>query len=148
MSDITENYIAKTADRRIQAQAALDHIQSGAILIDVRNDKRRAEFGLLEGAKLLTKDEAVAAIESNAIGREASTQPVVLFCSSEKGTAQALLALKEAGVENVYDVAGGFQALADKGISVKSFSQSGRGALSSTEDNPPLRSAPKPPATS
>lgn len=121
MSDTADTYIAETEDRRIEAKAALAHVQSGAILIDVRNDKRREEFGLLEGAQLLTKDEAVAAIKSNAIGRDAD-QPVVLFCSSEKGTAKALHALKGAGIENVFDVAGGFHALASEGAAVTPFS--------------------------
>jgi rhodanese-related sulfurtransferase len=48
--------------------------------------------------------------------KEAITRPVVLFCTSERGSAGALSALEKAGEADVHDIDGGFRALEATGI--------------------------------
>lgn len=103
-------------ETRLNGQAAVEAIRDGAIAIDVRSDKRRAEAGLIPGALVLSKQDLIAAVKNNTIGRLSRDQKIVLFCSSEKGTELAMDTLQANGIDNVYDVAGGFGALLDGGL--------------------------------
>lgn len=113
------------AETRLNGKAAVDAINDGAIAIDVRSESRRAEAGSIPGALVLSKQDLIGALKNNSIGRLSSNQKIVLFCSSEKGTDLAVETLRASGIENVYDVAGGFGALL-------------KGGLSSVEESAPL----------
>lgn len=101
---------------RLDGQTAVEAINDGAIAIDVRSEHRRIEAGLIPGALVLSKQDLIAAVKNNLIGRLSNDQKIVLFCSSEQGTQEAMAGLTASGVDNVYDVQGGFDALVSGGI--------------------------------
>ena len=101
---------------RLDGKAAAVAIREGSIAIDVRSPRTRAENGVIEGAIVLSKQELIAAVKNNMIGRLRADQKIVLFCASEQGTFKAVRELQENGVEGVYDVAGGFAALKANGM--------------------------------
>lgn len=103
-------------EKRLDGRAAAQVIREGALAIDVRSPKTRAEKGALVGAIVLSKQDLIAAIRNNTIGRIGSDQKIVLFCASEKGTFEAVRQLHDSGVENVFDVAGGYSALKHQGM--------------------------------
>lgn len=80
---------AMTADRLIKA---------GAYLVDVRTASEFAE-GHIEGAMQIEYTSIVKGIEALGCGKD---QPIVLYCSAAKRSAQALQALRAAGYTAVY----------------------------------------------
>jgi rhodanese-related sulfurtransferase len=88
----------------------------GALLVDVRDDSARATNGAIPGAVLVGKDEIVSTFGPEAA--EADPRTLVLICGSGTSSLRLSNALREAGRQNVLDVAGGFRAWKAAGLPV------------------------------
>lgn len=99
-----------TPSYRISAQAALAAAKEGALLIDVRGANGRVRDGEVDNAIIVRKTQAVE-ILTRRITRQNPEQPIIIFCSSIKGSEPVVLALQGAGVQGVLDVDGGAPAL-------------------------------------
>lgn len=100
----------------IDAAAALAQRAAGALVLDVRSAKGRAENGELPGAVIVAK-EAVAPLFAGALRDLPKDTGVLVFCGSVKGSTPAVEALRALGFAQAVDVEGGFAALREAGWS-------------------------------
>lgn len=99
---------------RLDGQNALDAFRAGALLIDVRSEAGRHKNGEAHGAIVIPKTDVVEAV-TRRFGRASAEQKIIIFCGSIKGSEPIIDQLTAAGVTNVYDVEGGFDALTGEG---------------------------------
>lgn len=97
---------------RIQADDAITAWRNGAILVDVRSPAGRARNGEIAEAVVVPKALAVDVLAGRLQPGQAS---IVLFCGSVAGTTPLVEALVSRGLTQVYEVDGGFAALAATG---------------------------------
>lgn len=97
---------------RLTAQSAVEAIQTGALLIDVRSEAGRNRDGELKGAVVIAKADVLDVL-SKRIRKASDDQKIVIFCGSVKGSGPIVDILTQAGFAGVYDVDGGFPALRD-----------------------------------
>ncbi|MFB9948696.1 rhodanese-like domain-containing protein [Rhizobium puerariae] len=102
---------------RLKAEAAVEAIHEGALLIDVRSEAGRSRDGELQGAIVIAKPDVLHVL-SERIRRVSDEQKIVIFCGSVKGSGPVVDTLTQAGFVGVYDVDGGFSALRDQGLSL------------------------------
>ncbi|MET3927884.1 rhodanese-like domain-containing protein [Devosia sp. 2618] len=95
---------------RLDGPAALAAFHEGALLIDVRSEAGRQKNGEAHGAIVIPKTDVVDAVTKR-LARTNSEQKIVIFCGSIKGSEPIIDQLEAAGVSNIYDVDGGFDAL-------------------------------------
>jgi rhodanese-related sulfurtransferase len=95
---------------RLDGQAALAAFRSGALLIDVRSEAGRQKNGEAHGAIVIPKADVVDAVTQR-LARANPDQKIVIFCGSIKGSEPIVDQLQAAGIGNVFDVEGGFDAL-------------------------------------
>lgn len=95
---------------RIEGAEALRTIRDGALLIDVRSEAGRHRDGEIHEAVVVPKTDVVSFV-TNRIARRNPDQKIVIFCTSVKGSQPIVEKLTEAGVDNVFDVEGGFAAI-------------------------------------
>ncbi|ODT66037.1 MAG: hypothetical protein ABS75_29080 [Pelagibacterium sp. SCN 63-23] len=106
-----------TTDRnqtRLDGQQALAAFHAGALLIDVRSEAGRHKNGEAHGAIVIPKTDVVEAVTKR-LARASAEQKIIIFCGSIKGSEPIVDQLTAAGVTNVYDVDGGFDALTGEG---------------------------------
>lgn len=102
--------MSETRTNRIDGKTALDAFRSGALLIDVRSEAGRQKNGEAHGAIVIPKTDVLDAVTKR-LGRTSADQKIVIFCGSIKGSEPIVDQLQAAGVSNVFDVDGGFEAL-------------------------------------
>lgn len=95
---------------RLDGAAALEAFREGALLIDVRSEAGRQKNGEAHGAIVIPKTDVLDAV-TRRLGRTSPDQKIVIFCGSIKGSEPIVDQLQAAGVGNVFDVEGGFDAL-------------------------------------
>lgn len=74
------------------------------IVIDVRSDSERASFGWIDGSINILPSDIPAYLKNSPPER---TRPLIVVCQTGARSAHASQLLADAGVENVYDLAGG-----------------------------------------
>lgn len=92
-------------------------VSEGAILIDVRREVTREEAGVVDGAlSVLKPDVARRFGVGGDLESAARDRPVVVFCTSEGGSGPVVEQLVTLGYSPVVQVAGGFPAWRDAGL--------------------------------
>lgn len=107
--------MSDASSSRISASAAFEALHEGAILIDTRGPNGRGRHGELRTALIIPKEDIVNVL-TNRLRKTAPEQKVILFCTSTKGSAPIVEDLLKAGVQEVHDVEGGFDALIAAGF--------------------------------
>lgn len=97
----------------ISGSAALELINSGALLIDVRSDAGRAADGTIAGATIVAKSGLDEFSASTPIDQE-----IVVFCGSIDGSGPVVDWLVQHDYSRVHHVDGGFDALKGAGALV------------------------------
>jgi len=99
----------------VDPAAVRERLQSGALVIDVRQDEEWAG-GHLPGARHVPKSHIESRIEGAAPDK---TTPVVLYCASGQRSAWAARTLiEDLGYQNVASMTGGFTLWKDRGYEV------------------------------
>jgi len=99
----------------VDPAAVRDQLQTGAIVIDVRQDEEWA-VGHIPGARLVPKSHLESRIEGVAPDK---AQPVILYCASGQRSAWAARTLMEdLGYAHVSSMTGGFTLWKDRGYDV------------------------------
>ena len=106
------------SNTRLAAQGALEAVNAGALLIDVRSEAGRGRDGELKGAIVIDKPD-VFDVLSKRLRKASDDQKIIIFCGSIKGSGPVVESLTQAGFAGVYDVDGGFQALRGAGLPLK-----------------------------
>ncbi|MFN2526409.1 MAG: rhodanese-like domain-containing protein [Actinomycetota bacterium] len=108
--------------RRVEPPQAVEEMQNGALLIDVRSDDQRDAFGSIPGALniplsvLEWRVDPESAHRDPAIG--ALDQRLMLICAHGYSSSLAARRLQEIGFVNATDVMGGFEAWKAAGLPV------------------------------
>lgn len=97
---------------RLKASDALSLVAGGAALIDLRTPQWQARGGLIEGARVVGKIDALDALRAE---RDCA---LILFCANDEASGSVVRLLRKAGFTQVADVEGGFAALAAAGAKV------------------------------
>lgn len=104
----------------IAAAAAAELARSGHLLIDVRRPESRIEDGLLPGAMIVEKADVArtfgpspATLGDLEVDRD---RPLILFCSSERGSAMVRRKLLALGYRQIWHIDGGFPAWKAQGL--------------------------------
>ena len=99
----------------VDPAAVRDQLQTGALVIDVRQDEEWAT-GHIPGAHHVPKSHLESRIEGAAPDK---SQPVVLYCASGQRSAWAARTLiEDLGYEHVSSMTGGFTLWKDRGYTV------------------------------
>jgi molybdopterin/thiamine biosynthesis adenylyltransferase/rhodanese-related sulfurtransferase len=99
----------------VDPAAVRDQLQTGAIVIDVRQDEEWA-VGHLPGARHVPKSHLESRIEGTAPDK---SLPVILYCASGQRSAWAARTLiEDLGYEHVSSMTGGFTLWKDRGYDV------------------------------
>jgi molybdopterin/thiamine biosynthesis adenylyltransferase/rhodanese-related sulfurtransferase len=118
MSPSGAEVLRKIKDRidELDPAAVRDQLQTGAIVIDVRQDEEWA-VGHIPGARHVPKSHLESRIEGNAPDK---SLPVILYCASGQRSAWATRTLVEdLGYEHVSSMTGGFTLWKDRGYDVE-----------------------------
>jgi molybdopterin/thiamine biosynthesis adenylyltransferase/rhodanese-related sulfurtransferase len=100
----------------VDPAAVRDQLQTGAVVIDVRQDEEWA-VGHIPGARHVPKSHLESRIEGTAPDKSA---PVVLYCASGQRSAWAARTLiEDLGYEHVSSMTGGFTLWKDRGYDVE-----------------------------
>ena len=100
----------------VDPAAVRDQLQSGAIVIDVRQDEEWA-VGHIPGARFVPKSHLESRVEGAAPDK---AQPVILYCASGQRSAWAARTMMEdLGYEHVSSMTGGFTLWKDRGYDVE-----------------------------
>ena len=102
---------AKSEIREVDPAGAADHIESGALVLDVREPDEYDE-GALPGAIHIPRGHLEAQIE-NRIADNAA--PIVVYCAGGVRSAFAAKTLAELGYTDVESMEGGFGRWKDEG---------------------------------
>jgi molybdopterin/thiamine biosynthesis adenylyltransferase/rhodanese-related sulfurtransferase len=99
----------------VDPAAVRDQLQTGAIVIDVRQDEEWA-VGHIPGARFVPKSHIESRVEGVAPDK---TQPVILYCASGQRSAWAARTMMEdLGYDHVSSMTGGFTLWKDRGYDV------------------------------
>jgi molybdopterin/thiamine biosynthesis adenylyltransferase/rhodanese-related sulfurtransferase len=99
----------------VDPAAVREQLQSGALVIDVRQDEEWAT-GHIPGARHVPKSHLESRIEGTAPDK---AQPVLLYCASGQRSAWAARTLiEDLGYQNVASMTGGFTLWKDRGYEV------------------------------
>ena len=105
----------KSRIEEIDPSAVREQVQSGAVLVDVRETDEWGQ-GHIPGARHVPKSHLESRIEGAAPDR---SQPVILYCASGNRSAWAARTMVEdLGYENVESMTGGFTLWKDRGYDV------------------------------
>jgi rhodanese-related sulfurtransferase len=104
----------------INAPEGAQRVESGAVLVDVRNPERLVEFGAIPGAVNIAKSALDDAFSLDATGGLSGVtsrdQDIVVFCGSPKGSQRVVNYLLEHGFTSVHHIDGGYSAWRDAGL--------------------------------
>src|SRR5579863_8943229 len=100
----------------VDPAAVREALQTGAIVIDVRQDEEWA-VGHIPGARFVPKSHLESRVEGAAPDK---AQPVILYCASGQRSAWAARTLiEDLGYEHVSSMTGGFTLWKDRGYEVE-----------------------------
>ncbi|HIY24080.1 MAG TPA: hypothetical protein H9837_07230 [Candidatus Brachybacterium merdigallinarum] len=104
----------------ISPEEAVARQEAGALLIDVRGPISRAKQGLVDGAVIVSKEEAPQVLDPASESRLSELdgdleQDVVVFCGTEFGSDPIVDHLVAHGYRNVHQIAGGIARWVEEG---------------------------------
>lgn len=113
MSTINE-YLSTARGRidRVLPDYLDEEMEQGALLVDIRPEADRKEFGELKGAVAIERNVLEWRLSPSSEDRthDVEDRRVILFCNDGYASSLAAAALKEVGVNNAADLVGGFNA--------------------------------------
>jgi rhodanese-related sulfurtransferase len=111
-----EDLLAEARGRleRVSPAQAAEAMQRGALLVDIRSDRQRAQDGLVPGARHVPRN--VLEWRVDALGRDSE---VILMCDEGYQSSLAAATLQELGIARATDLDGGFQAWRAAGLPVE-----------------------------
>lgn len=108
---------------RVDAATARAATERGALLVDIRSDRQRDEFGVIPGAVHHPRnvlewraDPASGASDPELAGD--LDREVIVFCQAGYASSLAAATLQELGFRRATDLDGGFEAWRDSGLPV------------------------------
>ena len=108
---------------RVDAQQAAAELAGGALLIDTRTDPQRARQGEIPGALVIERNVLEWRLDPTSPWRipQATDHEVrvMVICAQGFSSTLAALSLKDLGLRNAADVAGGFEAWQAAGMPVR-----------------------------
>lgn len=108
---------------RLTPQQAAAAQQQGALLVDIRYAALRERDGTVPGALVVERNELEWRLDPSCPHRapEATgfSLPVVVFCNEGYASSLAARSLRELGLRQVTDLAGGYQAWRSAGLPVE-----------------------------
>lgn len=89
-----------------------DELEAGALVVDIRPEADRMEFGELPGAVAIERNVLEWRLSPSSEDRtyDVEDRRVILFCNDGYASSLAAAALKDVGVKNAADLVGGFNA--------------------------------------
>jgi rhodanese-related sulfurtransferase len=107
---------------RLEPREAREHMERGAILIDIRSERQRAADGHVPGAAFVPRNELEWRLDPASSYRDPSlARPdavIVLMCNAGYQSSLAAATLQELGLPHATDLEGGFRAWRSAGLPV------------------------------
>lgn len=103
----------------ITAEQSMAALADGALLVDIRAGAGRVQHGYFGVGIAVEKSDLLTAFSpSSRLRRQdlPNEKPILFFCSSDVTAMRFVELLREIGVANACNVAGGYQALLHAGI--------------------------------
>jgi rhodanese-related sulfurtransferase len=115
---------ARSALRRVDAEAAAEAVGRGALLVDIRSEVQRERDGVIPGAVFIPRNVLEWRCDPTCPWRaEQVSDPdreLILFCDAGYQSSLAAATLQELGLRRATDLVGGFRAWQDAGLPVES----------------------------
>lgn len=112
----------RTRLRRLTPRQAALAAAEGALLVDIRPEQDRRQFGEIPGAVVIDRNVLEWRLDPTSEHRIAEAgdprRTVVLFCNEGYASSLAAATLREIGLANATDLVGGFHAWAAAGLPV------------------------------
>jgi rhodanese-related sulfurtransferase len=93
---------------------------SGALLIDIRPDSQRRQFGQIPNALTIERNVLEWRLEPGGGHRHPAVVehdgPIIVFCQEGYASSLAVASLGDLGVREVHDLTGGFRAWKEAGL--------------------------------
>ena len=107
--------------RRLRAAEVPEALKRGAVLVDIRPQAQRFREGEIPGALVIERNvlEWRCDPTSDAALPQAVDDEWVVLCSEGYTSSLAAASLRDLGLHNATDVAGGYRSLADTGVLVQ-----------------------------
>jgi rhodanese-related sulfurtransferase len=119
-----DELLAKARARldRLKPGEAREHMERGAILIDIRSERQRAADGHVPGAAFVPRNELEWRLDPASSYHDPSlARPdavIVLMCNAGYQSSLAAATLQELGLPHATDLEGGFRAWRAAGLPV------------------------------
>ncbi len=113
---------AQTQVENLTPQQAAEEAESGAVIVDVRDDEERRENGAVPGSVHVSRGMLEFRADPTSPYHNPALAPdkrVILHCASGGRSALAAKTLKEMGYTNVAHLEGGFTAWKEQGLRVE-----------------------------
>jgi rhodanese-related sulfurtransferase len=108
--------------RRVGPEEAARLASEGALLVDIRPVAQRAEWGEIPGAVVIERNVLEWRLDPTSSHRSpvatSGDQTVIIICQAGYASSLAAASLRELGLVNATDLAGGFEAWAQAGLPV------------------------------
>jgi rhodanese-related sulfurtransferase len=113
---------ARSSLERLEPEQALDAVESGALLIDIRADSQRARDGVVPEARFMQRNVLEWRLDPEGEWRDPelarADAHVVLMCQDGYQSSLAAANLQKLGIAKATDLVGGFRAWRDAGLPV------------------------------
>ena len=114
---------ARARLRRLTPSEALAATRRGALIVDIRSGRQRAEGGRVPGARFVPRNvlewRADPASEHRDPGLVAASGPLILMCAQGFQSSLAAATLQDIGIGSATDMIGGFEAWRADGLPVR-----------------------------
>lgn len=111
---------ARAGYRRLQAYEADEVRASGGLLVDIRPEAQRAQFGEIPGAVVVERNVLEWRLDPTSPHRlpevTGPDQPVVVVCQAGYASSLAAESLRQLGLRRATDLVGGFEAWLEAGL--------------------------------
>ena len=111
---------ARSRFRRVGPQEAARLWASGALLVDIRPQAQRTEFGEIPGAIVVERNVLEWRLDPSSPNRHdaitGSEQDVVVVCQAGYASSLAAASLLELGLSRATDLEGGYEAWVEAGL--------------------------------
>jgi rhodanese-related sulfurtransferase len=109
---------------RLEPSVAARAMRRGALLVDIRPERQRREEGEIPGALVVERNVLEWRLDPTSPHRlpeaEDPRRVIVVLCSEGYASSFAAATLRQLGLPNATDLAGGFRAWRDAGLPVRS----------------------------
>jgi rhodanese-related sulfurtransferase len=113
---------ARSSLERLEPEQALDAVESGALLIDIRADSQRERDGVVPQARFMQRNVLEWRLDPKGEWRDPelarADAHVVLMCQDGYQSSLAAANLQKLGIAKATDLVGGFRAWRDAGLPV------------------------------